>query len=77
MSSGLRGIEEGLALPDPIEGNAYDDPNARRRPLPVTLREASAAGRFRTGTLRVKIGWHYGSAEWRGHTSDCAGLVKT
>ncbi|MCB9724651.1 MAG: glutamine synthetase [Spirochaetaceae bacterium] len=43
LASGLRGIEEGLALPDPIEGNAYDDPNARRRPLPVTLREASAS----------------------------------
>ncbi|MGE0487415.1 MAG: FHA domain-containing protein [Gammaproteobacteria bacterium] len=37
------------------------------REMHETLREASAAGRFRTGTLRVKIGWHYGSAEWRGH----------
>lgn len=25
------------------------------------LQEASEAGRFRTGTLRIKIGWHYGA----------------
>ena len=30
------------------------------------LREASAGGSFKTGTVRVKIGWHYGVAEWRG-----------
>lgn len=31
------------------------------------LREASAAGVFETGTIRVKIGWHYGVVEWRKH----------
>lgn len=30
------------------------------------LREAGKAGRFKTGPLRVKIGWHYGAAEKRG-----------
>lgn len=29
------------------------------------LREASAAGRFRSGRLRVKVGIHHGLAEWR------------
>ncbi len=30
------------------------------------LREASDAARFRSGALKVKIGCHYGVAEWRG-----------
>jgi glutamine synthetase len=41
LASGLRGIEEGLDLPDPIEGNAYEAPQAQANPLPRTLREAS------------------------------------
>ena len=43
LASGLRGIEEGLELPDPIEGNAYEDPRAQANPLPTTLRDAAAA----------------------------------
>jgi len=30
------------------------------------LREAGEAGRFQTGALRIKIGWHYGPATRRG-----------
>ena len=30
------------------------------------LREASEEGRFKTGSLRVKIGWHYGATDKRG-----------
>ena len=41
LASGLRGIEEGLALPQPIRGNAYEAPEAQARPLPSTLREAA------------------------------------
>ena len=41
LASGLRGIEEGLALPDAVMGNAYEDPKALANPLPTTLREAS------------------------------------
>jgi glutamine synthetase len=41
LASGLRGIEERLELPDPIEGNGYEDPRAGESPLPATLREAS------------------------------------
>ena len=43
LASGLRGIEEGLELEDPIAGNAYEDPTAARHPLPTTLRDAAAA----------------------------------
>jgi len=43
LASGLRGIEEGLALPDRVEGNAYEDAGALAGPLPTTLRDASAA----------------------------------
>ncbi len=43
LASGLRGIEEGLSLDDPIEGNAYEDPRAGAHPLPSTLAEASRA----------------------------------
>lgn len=42
LASGLRGIEEGLEPPDPIVGNAYEDPAAGAHPLPATLGEASA-----------------------------------
>ncbi len=35
------------------------------REMHQALRAASAAGRFRSGPLRVKIAWHYGLAEWR------------
>jgi adenylate cyclase len=31
----------------------------------IALREASRQKRFQTGTLRVKIGWHYGRISWR------------
>ncbi len=41
LASGLRGIEEGLDLPDPVTGNGYDDPQSLTHPLPSTLREAS------------------------------------
>jgi glutamine synthetase len=42
LASGLRGIEEGLALPAPIEGNAYQSSGANALPLPTSLAEASA-----------------------------------
>ena len=32
--------------------------------MQLALREASAEGRFRTGPLRIKIGWHLGLASW-------------
>jgi len=41
LASGLRGIEEGLELPDVVTGNGYEDPQAMTHPLPATLREAS------------------------------------
>jgi adenylate cyclase len=31
-----------------------------------SLQDARDAGRFVTGALHVKIGWHYGDIEWRG-----------
>lgn len=34
--------------------------------MQLALREASAAGRFETGPLRIKVGLHYGAASWRG-----------
>lgn len=34
--------------------------------MQAELREAGKAGRFRTGALRVKIGWHFGAADQRG-----------
>ena len=43
LASGLRGIEEGLEIPDPIAGNAYEDPRAQASPLPTTLRDAATA----------------------------------
>lgn len=43
LASGLRGIEEALELPAPVEGNAYEDPRAQASPLPGTLREAAKA----------------------------------
>jgi hypothetical protein len=30
------------------------------------LRDASDDGKFQSGSVRVKIGWHYGPIEWRG-----------
>jgi glutamine synthetase len=41
LASGLRGIEEGLELPEVVVGNGYEDPKALVHPLPSTLREAS------------------------------------
>lgn len=41
LASGLRGIEEGLELAPPIEGNAYEDPAAAAAPLPATLLDAA------------------------------------
>jgi glutamine synthetase len=41
LASGLRGIEEGLELPDAVAGNGYEDPQSLTHPLPSTLREAS------------------------------------
>jgi class 3 adenylate cyclase len=32
-----------------------------------SLRNAGEAGRFESGPLRIKIGWHYGEVAWRGH----------
>ena len=43
LASGLRGIEEGLELPDPVLGNAYEDPKAMTNPLPTSLQSASRA----------------------------------
>lgn len=31
-----------------------------------SLRDAGEAGRFQSGPLRIKIGWHYGDVAWRG-----------
>jgi len=41
LASGLHGIERRLELPEPISGNAYEDPEAQTLPLPTTLRDAS------------------------------------
>lgn len=41
LASGLAGIEEGLELPDPIVGSAYDVPAAPELALPATLAEAA------------------------------------
>lgn len=43
LAAGLRGIEEGLEAPDPIEGNAYEDPRALATPLPTSLVDAAGA----------------------------------
>lgn len=32
-----------------------------------SLRDAGEGGRFTTGALRIKIGWHFGDVAWRGH----------
>jgi glutamine synthetase len=49
LASGLHGIEERLELPTPVEGNAYEDPDAQTEALPATLREAS--DRLRTSEV--------------------------
>jgi glutamine synthetase len=49
LASGLRGIEEGLELPEVVTGNGYEDPKALAHPLPNTLREASDL--FRASTM--------------------------
>lgn len=43
LASGLRGIEEKLALPDMVVGNAPEAPAKTRLPLPTTLRDAADA----------------------------------
>jgi glutamine synthetase len=52
IAAGLAGIEAGLELPTPLEGNAYESDAAR---FPTTLREAIAA--LETGTMaRASLG---------------------
>ena len=46
IAAGLHGIESGLELPPPLEGNAYESDAAR---FPHTLRDAIAA--LETGTM--------------------------
>ncbi|MEZ4332764.1 MAG: glutamine synthetase family protein [Myxococcota bacterium] len=41
LASGLAGIEEGLELPDPIAGSAYDRPAPPELALPTSLAEAA------------------------------------
>ncbi len=49
IGTGLRGIEEGLELPPPVEGNAYEDGTAHSTPLPTTL--TTATERFRASAV--------------------------
>jgi len=39
--------------------------------MQAALRKASEAGRFKMGTLHIKIGWHYGKVLW--HEDDLLG----
>jgi glutamine synthetase len=41
IGTGLLGIEEGLTLSDPVDGNAYDLPSTPENKLPETLKEAA------------------------------------
>jgi len=48
---------------------AFGEPRqalAAARDMHEALSEASAAQRFESGSLKIKIGWHYGPAKWRG-----------
>jgi glutamine synthetase len=53
LGTGLRGIEEKLALPPAIEGNAYVNPSERSVPLPTTL--AAAADRFAASSVAREL----------------------
>ncbi len=68
LASGLRGIEEGLDLAAPIEGNAYEDPAAAAAALPSTLMEAASALRdsdFARDAFGETFVNHYASTrEW-------------
>ena len=53
IATGLRGIEEGLELSAPVDGNAYEDPGPHSFPLPTTLSEATA--RFRDSRVAREL----------------------
>lgn len=53
LGTGLRGIEEGLELAPPVEGNAYEDPGKDSLPLPTTLSAATA--RFRDSSVAREL----------------------
>jgi len=40
-----------------------------------SLRTAGEGGRFQTGILHIKIGWHYGEIQWRGREPVGEGTV--
>lgn len=40
-----------------------------------SLRTAGESGRFQTGVLHIKIGWHYGEIQWRGREPIGEGTV--
>jgi glutamine synthetase len=59
LAAGLHGIEQGLELPPPVEGNAYESDAER---FPGTLREAIAAlesGTVARGALGDEVVDHY------------------
>jgi glutamine synthetase len=59
IAAGLHGIEQGLELPPPLEGNAYTSDAAR---FPSTLRDAIAAlerGGMARGALGAEVVDHY------------------
>ncbi len=68
LASGLRGIEEGLELPNAVEGNGYEDPESLTHPLPSTLREASdrlrASAMARSSFGDVFVDHYAGTRDW-------------
>ena len=68
LASGLRGIEEGLELSDPVTGNGYEDPESLTHPLPSTLREASdrlrASDMARSCFGDVFVDHYAGTRDW-------------
>ncbi len=79
IGSGLKGIEEGLALGDAVQGNAYDQKHPVEQRLPSTLDQAAAALR-QSAAARDLFGDafvdHYAASrdwecrEFRRHVSD-------
>jgi glutamine synthetase len=60
IAAGLNGVEQGLELPPPIEGNAYTQADAER--VPTTLREARdlfAGSELARAALGEEVVAHY------------------
>lgn len=79
LATGLRGIEEGLELPEVVRGNAYEARGPHSVPLPTTLREAtmafeaSAAARSMFGDPFVEhfaATRHWEDRQFRKHVAD-------